>query len=455
MNYEFLLPVEEEKNKICKDSENNHIAVVLGWYPLKPFLVKYPLEKKLYGVAGNLYNSSIGVKTFIGNILNNPQITDVIVCDLTPEDSMQGKPGEKLISAMEKHPTLKDSVKVTKVINLEELEKALKDCRNPFQGVKRERVVTEIEEVLHAINPTFPIGQIVSEDTIESAHIELVRRIRINGVIEKNVQELLSLQTCILKDPYNSIEYMENHQDSDLRDYCLGILYGSDYLDNKYKGKIKANYHYGDRIISHFGFNQSEKIIEKFLIEPETKSGLITLFEPNDLIKGGSPCLTQIWVRLRHGELHLFGNFRSNDMYRAWVKNAYLLRTLQVYMAEKLGVEVGILTTISMSAHIYDVCYAEIDNFLKENKVKKKPYNSFEGNFIITWNGETKEVDCTQLEEKGNFQKKYSNKKIKPLMLEILKNNPNLANDHASYLATEITLCFSMKEDYIQDIFGM
>jgi thymidylate synthase len=45
--------------------------------------------------------------------------------------------------------------------------------------------------------------------------------------------------------------------------------------------------------------------------------------------------------------------FRSHDLAQAWPSNIYGLAKLLEYVANEVGIEVGSITTISASAHIY------------------------------------------------------------------------------------------------------
>lgn len=65
------------------------------------------------------------------------------------------------------------------------------------------------------------------------------------------------------------------------------------------------------------------------------------------------PCLIAVDFLVRDGKLHLTAYFRSHDIKQAWPQNAYGLWRLQEKVSHAVNVEVGSLTTISTSAHIY------------------------------------------------------------------------------------------------------
>jgi len=79
-----------------------------------------------------------------------------------------------------------------------------------------------------------------------------------------------------------------------------------------------------------------------------------------DLMKFGpkredtsSPCLVLIHPQLVDNELHFFVTMKTNDLYNAWPGNAYAFTTLQKYMADQIGCQVGSYTHFSVSMQIY------------------------------------------------------------------------------------------------------
>lgn len=79
------------------------------------------------------------------------------------------------------------------------------------------------------------------------------------------------------------------------------------------------------------------------------------------------PCLFLIQAQIFQENLQLTAYFRSNDMYNAWPLNAFALRKLQFYIAEKLNVGVGNLITISNMAHIYEHNFSDVAKILEKN----------------------------------------------------------------------------------------
>lgn len=112
------------------------------------------------------------------------------------------------------------------------------------------------------------------------------------------------------------------------------------------------SYIYGQRIKPHL-----LRTIQKLDEFPETRRAVISLWEDADYFRQHPPCWMSLEFFIRSNRLHLSAYIRSNDMKQAWPANAYGLSQLMAYVVDQLGgdVEVGHLTTISASAHVYQV----------------------------------------------------------------------------------------------------
>ncbi len=108
------------------------------------------------------------------------------------------------------------------------------------------------------------------------------------------------------------------------------------------------------------GFNQIEGIINKLISNPTSRRAIAhTWIVGKDDISNEPPCLQSVQCFVRNGKVNMVCYFRSNDMLSAWGQNAYGLTQLLLYIVGKINTksyssyEIGTLTTISASAHIY------------------------------------------------------------------------------------------------------
>lgn len=115
---------------------------------------------------------------------------------------------------------------------------------------------------------------------------------------------------------------------------------------------------YGFRWRSFFGMDQLEECVNRLRANPGDRQAVITMWDPTvDLevsSKRDRPCNTQIYLRVRDGELDLTVTCRSNDIvWGAYGANAVHFSFLQEYLAAAIGVEVGTMYQLSNNWHVY------------------------------------------------------------------------------------------------------
>lgn len=117
---------------------------------------------------------------------------------------------------------------------------------------------------------------------------------------------------------------------------------------------------YGWRWRHAFGFDQLDRAVEILKRDPRSRQVVIQMWDPstigNDLLGSWKdrPCNTNIYLRVRDGCLDLTVCCRSNDMiWGCMGANSFSFSVLLSYLAERLGLKVGILYQLSNNAHIY------------------------------------------------------------------------------------------------------
>ena len=78
------------------------------------------------------------------------------------------------------------------------------------------------------------------------------------------------------------------------------------------------------------------------------------------------PGWVMIDIKLRDRKLCITSVLRSNDLWFGWPASLYQTFVLQSYVAEKLDVGVGSLSTFSTSAHIFKDQFEYIKKILRE-----------------------------------------------------------------------------------------
>lgn len=127
---------------------------------------------------------------------------------------------------------------------------------------------------------------------------------------------------------------------------------------------------YGARI-----YEQIDELIERLRRDPSDRRAVLQIWDHTSIFDGwpmnrdlttdskDPPCNNMVYFKLRNNKLHMTVICRSNDIH--WGLYAVNLPTfgiLQVYIAARLGVEVGAQTHLSNSLHVYtdDKAAAEI-----------------------------------------------------------------------------------------------
>jgi thymidylate synthase len=130
-------------------------------------------------------------------------------------------------------------------------------------------------------------------------------------------------------------------------------------------------YTYGARLFSYANIkNQIDDFIIPLLIKDKnTRRAIAMLYYPlsdSMLDAKEAPGLISIYFKIIEGKLTASTLLRSNDMFIGWPANIYQIYTLQKYIAQKIGVMTGSITTISHSAHLFQEYKEEIEEVLRK-----------------------------------------------------------------------------------------
>lgn len=474
--------------------------VVTGWSIAK--VVADRLPHGTYAALGQLYNPAGGLSILIRNLLYNPQINLVVYTEPTVQDrnaqsiaslisffqdgfsqgisssglacwkTERGR-GEIEIELPESDLIrLRNRIAVLSVreylATLPLSEMFPPDVPKDTIRQKKKEVGNRLIFPVRSVNlnrlPGAYIGHRIESETIAEAFPEILYRIRSTGRLKPTgyggqIQELVNLTVVINNEPDGfrfepylpvDAEYIKSY----LPQMCEGL-----------KGLVTSvNYTYGSRMREYFGHDQIKEVINKLLLEPDSCSAVVNLWDAGGIRKdkssdhqhGNSPCLNHLWFRISEDKLTLVATFRSNDMYSAWVSNAMGLRHLQKIVLDSLilggldALTLGALCTNSLSAHIYEHSFYAADQ-LSSQRHKKQSYSDNVGNFLVGWNTEKFECYVSQEYPQGVAAKEYFSRSAIQLIRDICRDNPTIRGDHAGYLALEIQKCLKHKGAYIQD----
>jgi thymidylate synthase len=129
-------------------------------------------------------------------------------------------------------------------------------------------------------------------------------------------------------------------------------------------------YSYGSRLFNYDGTVDqiNDFIIPLLSAKSQSRRAIVNLWNPkkdSSIENEHAPSLMMIDFKIRAGKLHVTSLIRSCDLWFGWPISAYTTYSLQEYVAKKLGVEIGTLTTLSISAHFREDLKEEIQSILK------------------------------------------------------------------------------------------
>jgi tetrahydromethanopterin S-methyltransferase subunit A len=102
--------------------------------------------------------------------------------------------------------------------------------------------------------------------------------------------------------------------------------------------------------------NQVAEAIERIKTIPDDADKMFITWDPNThgAQFSGRPCLIEMGYLVRNGRIDANATFRTHDIAKGWIFNAYGLSRLLQDVAAETGYQAGSLVISSESAHIYD-----------------------------------------------------------------------------------------------------
>ncbi|MGP8330517.1 MAG: thymidylate synthase [Methanosarcinaceae archaeon] len=208
------------------------------------------------------------------------------------------------------------------------------------------------------------IGRIIKASTISDAWYRGLNIIWNHGSVitderGNQIREFLNLM-IVIEDPYtNSIPEDISWNEERLEEYSKQLITGENAQDFVYT--------YGQRLRNWDDkVDQIAYVIEKLKESETTRRATAVTWVPTiDTVVDEVPCMIIDDFKIRNEKVHLTTLFRSHDFAGAYPANLYGLSKLLEYVAEKVGMKPGKITTISVSAHIYDHDWDKIEDIIK------------------------------------------------------------------------------------------
>lgn len=324
--------------------------------------------------------------------------------------------------------------------------------------------------------PSEEVGFVVRGKYIVDAWVEVMDRVMRYGTIKEtesgsNQRELIGVQWVIGKEDTKNPYFPDWPEELSQVTGCSRLA-----IERYYQEFMSAHlpegttYTYGQRLwawgaenLDDRGVSQVGKIIEHLKASPVTRRAVATTWDQwidSDKSTKNPPCFVMMQVIQTNGKLHMLATFRSHDIFKAGIPNAFGLRKLQEHIATEAGFEVGQLTITSNSAHVYEEDWDQAKKTLECAKWERKPRLSFDQaadsdprGIVLVRLDNGRIVAELHSSERGillTFEGKTARQVSRRLSLLGLLGTM----DHAMYVAEELQkaeVAINLKISYIQD----
>ncbi|MFC1786630.1 thymidylate synthase [Halobacteriota archaeon] len=205
------------------------------------------------------------------------------------------------------------------------------------------------------------IGRFIKAGTISDAWYRGLNLIWNNGetIMDERgskIKELLNLMIVIQNPCEDQIPKDTSWNAERLEEYSKQLIFGSeqDFV-----------YTYGQRLRNWNGTDQIDFVIGKLKESPSSRRATCVTWMPSKDTKADEvPCMILLDFKLR-GEINLTAVFRSHDFYGAAAANWYALSRLLEYVSKQIGVTPGQITSVSISAHIYEYDWDDVSEIVE------------------------------------------------------------------------------------------
>lgn len=393
--------------------KTHHLGICTLW--TERDVVEQLLTDVPYCVIGNLYSGQ-GINAMIRNVMANPHVRTIVIWG--SEMSLSGHSllkfsreglddNRKIIGGRgEIEPEIPDDIirefrEKVEVIDLRgtseaefvaEVKKLAGEHKKPFAS--KARTFTKSQPSARVF-PSGLTGYKVSGRKVAKTWLKLLNEIYRYGrpkftrySQDNEIKEILNL-TAVVTNEDPETEYFPEYlpfTEVELKAYYAELM-----TDREIPG---VAYNYGKLLRRDFGIDQVEQIKKLIAKRPTSKKMTMTLIDPKrfweDAQTSDTPCLTQVFGSVQENMFFLTAHFRSQDMVHGWPRNTFALRKLQKDIADAGKLNVGPLTMITHSAHIYGDDFKLVENILhdwyeKEQDFSHKVHYEFDprGNWVI------------------------------------------------------------------------
>lgn len=191
------------------------------------------------------------------------------------------------------------------------------------------------------------------------------------------------------------------------------------------------SYTYGSRLHE---FEQIQNCVNELKKHKYSRRAISLTWRPQiDSTSLYPPCLILVDFKIQNNMLFMTCYFRSHDAYNAYCMNIYALQQLQINVSNQINVNLGYLTIISNSCHVYE------RDFEKISKCNELDCNmDMRGYFIITV--EKQNIIVKLMNKNNKIVKEFCSTSDEELMILC---QPYISEvSHALYVGKELSRAY-------------
>ena len=463
----------EFSEKLTLGNMLSNVGVITLWTPRAN--VAELMSPDAYSVVGNFYDTYNGLEPFLRNCLGNPLIRYIVIVG---EDKSGSK---KVLTQLFGHGVDKDKCVVmgtdTKIpieIPIEDIEMfvssttlieaTLDELNHVVSELPSLPAYAESRQYPHVEKTvsTFPSnGNVytVRADYVGDAWLKILNQIVHYGYSSEtsgksSVYEIRNLVVTIngggKENPDDPKMYpFYRFASDDLHRYYV------EFCTDDVVSLSTTAYTYGSRLRSPR--DQIQMIVDKLLTNKMSKSAYATTWRSDDILSDTPPCVISVHATISPtNSLNLTAYIRSNDMFRAWPLNAFGLLKIQKMLARELSCDIGDLTTMSHSAHVYSENMDDSKSILSEHYVNTNCFFDDRGYYVISLSAGCSPPSITMIHfsPKGEKLKMYTGETCRAITDELYSSVHPVDPYHISYISSELTkaeLCILLDRKYVQD----
>jgi thymidylate synthase len=385
------------------------------WNEPEKAIKECPALLQKSAIIGTLYSRQ-GVNIILRNLALNPQIHHLYLWSHgTLSCSPFGVSGKEILLNLWSKGISDDGIipqtdfkiekeidvsvvrKIIENIKLEEIldgdlnivaSKIINENKSPYMTpVSFAEAVPEVIDVF----PSEKVGFLVRGRTVIETWTKVIDRIMRYGTVKgtqygTQQRELISVTWAIEnEDPEKP------NLESDLPESVKNTIGLNENSINHYKSIFTSpetpegiKYTYGSRMMRYPNGSETIDQIESIIIKElkdsiDTRRAVITTLVPEiDKDSKEPPCMTQLQILQTNKKMHFLVTFRSHDIFKAAIANAFGLRTLQKKIADRTGMELGCLSITSQSAHIYEAEWNDAKKLVSCAIWEREPKGEFD-----------------------------------------------------------------------------